>query len=199
MTDTTHPTCKTHLCEIIVKDKYDGYCLRCFMHLFPDKPISRNYKTKEFSVIEYILQQFPDLSWYSDKKIEEGCSKKRPDLLLDLGYQIIIIEIDENQHKSYDCSCENKRLMTLSQDVNFRPIIFIRFNPDDYFDEKGEKINSCWNITKKTGICKIKNNKEWNIRLDCLVEQIKYWIHPDNKTDKTVEVIELYYNKNVKL
>ena len=197
MVDVVHNTCKTYLCEIRVEDKYDGYCLRCFIHLFPDKPISRNYKTKETSVIEYILQQTPDLSWYSDKKIEEGCSKKRPDLLLDLGYQIIIVEIDENQHKSYDCSCENKRLMTLSQDVNFRPIIFIRFNPDDYLDEKGEKINSCWDITKKTGICKIKNNKEWNIRLDCLVEQIKYWIHPDNKTDKTVEVIELYYNKNI--
>ena len=64
---------------IRVEDKYDGYCLRCFIYLFPDKPISRNYKTKETSVIEYILQQTPDLSWYSDKKIEEGCSKKMPD------------------------------------------------------------------------------------------------------------------------
>ena len=67
-----------------------------------------------------------------DKKIQDGCSTRRPDLFLDLGYQIIIIEIDENQHIDYDCSCENKRIMELSQDVGHRPIVFIRFNPDDY-------------------------------------------------------------------
>ena len=45
-----------------------------------------------------------------------------------------IVEIDENQHIEYDCSCENKRIMELSQDVGHRPIIFIRFNPDDYLN-----------------------------------------------------------------
>ena len=61
------------------------------------------------------------MNWISDKIIN-GCSKRRPDLVLDLLYQIVII--DENQHIDYDCSCENKRIMELSQDIAHRPIIY---------------------------------------------------------------------------
>jgi hypothetical protein len=68
------------------------------MNLFPDKPVSRNYKTKEYAVVEFVKIKFPDLSLISDKIITDGCSKRRPDLFLDLGNQILIIEIDENQH-----------------------------------------------------------------------------------------------------
>ena len=75
-------------------------------------------------------EKFVDFDWKTDKTINDGCSKRRPDLLLDFGYQIVIIEIDENQHNNYDCSCENKRIMELSQDLGHRPIVFIRFNPD---------------------------------------------------------------------
>jgi hypothetical protein len=170
--------------------------MRCFIYLFPERPITQNYKTKEKATTEFILSNFPEekYSWNVDKKIKDGCSKRRPDLLLDLGYQIIIIEIDENQHQSYDCSCENKRLMLLSQDVEHRPIIFIRFNPDDYIS-KDKKITSCWGINKR-GICIIKKTKqkEWDERLDCLKNQVEYWINPDNKINKTIEVIELFYD-----
>lgn len=81
------------------------------MHLFPDEKVSRNYKTKEKSVVDFVSNNFPDVTWICDKRIQDGCSQRRPDMLLDLGYQVIVIEIDENQHIDYDCSCENKRLM----------------------------------------------------------------------------------------
>lgn len=82
--------------------------------------------------------------------------------------------------------------MELSQDVGHRPIVFIRFNPDSYFDENGEKILSCWSINKH-GICHIPKNREleWNKRINILLEQIQYWI--DNQTTKTIEIIELFY------
>ena len=102
------------------------------MNMFPEKEISRNYKTKERSTVEFVLSQFPNFTWITDKKIDGGCSKRRPDLFLDLGYQVVIVEVDENQHVDYDCSCENKRIMQISQDINHRPLIFIRFNPDEY-------------------------------------------------------------------
>jgi hypothetical protein len=184
--------CKTHLCYTLVSEKYDGYCLFCYMNLFPDKPTVRNYKTKEFSVVEYVKSKYPDFTWISDKTVIDGCSKKRPDLLLDLGYQIIIIEVDENQHIDYDCSCENKRIMELSQDVNHRNIVFIRFNPDEYKSEC-VVVTSCWGINKN-GICVVKKTKqnEWEKRLESLSEQIDYWL--ENKTDKMVEIIQLFYD-----
>ena len=188
-------TCKSEWCLTTVRDKYDGYCLFCFINLFPDKPVSRNYKTKEYAVVEYIISEFPDLEWIADKKINGGCSMRRPDLLLDLGYQILIVEVDENHHISYDCSCENKRVMELSQDLGHRPIVFIRFNPDKY-ESNGENISSCWSHNKK-GICVVKQSKrnEWTHRLDVLKQHINYWTSPQNMTNKTVETIELFYDE----
>jgi hypothetical protein len=194
MIDVKSKMCKTPLCYTLANKKYDGYCLNCFMHLFPDKPVSRNYKTKEIYVRDYILDKFKNFTWVCDKTIQNGCSLRRPDLLLDLGYQIIVIEIDENQHIDYDCSCENKRLMEISQDVNHRPLIFIRFNPDDY-KKDGKKITSCWDINGK-GICTVKKSKkvEWKNRLELLSETIEYWVDIENKTEKIIEVIELFYD-----
>jgi hypothetical protein len=188
--------CKAEWCETRSSLKYEGYCMICFIHLFPDKPVTRNYKTKERTVIDYIFQKFPQnkYSWVNDKCIPDGCSKKRPDLLLDLGYQVIIIEIDENQHTGYDCSCENKRLMELSQDNNHRPMIFIRFNPDEYITND-DKITSCWTYNKLgVSIVKKTKEKEWQNRLDSLCNQIIYWFNDENKTNKTIEVINLFYD-----
>jgi hypothetical protein len=194
MVNVKHKTCKNEWCLTVVHEKYDGYCLFCYMHMFPEKPVSRNYKTKEFAVVEYVKNKFHNCDWIADKPISGGCSKRRPDLLLDLGYQIVIIEIDENQHVDYDCSCENKRIMELSQDLGHRPIIFIRFNPDDY-ENNGKTITSCWGQDKK-GVCVVKKSKknEWMERLNALENHVSYWINPENKTHKTIEIIQLYYD-----
>lgn len=85
--------------------------------------------------------------------------------------------------------------MELSQDVNHRPIVFIRFNPDSYLD--GDKnINSCWGVNGK-GLLNIKKTKkiEWKDRLEALKNQIEYWSSIENKTEKTVEIIQLFYDK----
>jgi len=194
MVDVKNKTCKSDWCSTIVKDKYEGYCLFCYINLFPDKPVSRNYKTKEYAVVEFVKSKFPTLNLIADKIVSGGCSKRRPDLLLDLLYQIVIIEIDENQHEEYDCSCQNKRIMELSQDLGHRPIVFIRFNPDDY-EKDGTNISSCWGQDKK-GICIVKKTKknEWIERLNVLETHIKYWINPENITNKTIEIVQLFYD-----
>lgn len=157
--------------------------------------LTLNFKTKEREVVNFVENEFSEYSWIKDKQIKDGCSKRRPDLFLDLGYQVIIIEIDENCHKRYDISCENKRIMELSQDLNFRPIILIRFNPDDFFNGK-RKIISCWKIGK-SGLLLINPNKkeDWNKRLECLKEKIIYWTNPKNITNKTIEKVNLFYDK----
>ncbi len=194
MQNLVNKKCKTELCETRENPSYEGYCAYCYGNLFPDSPTIKNYKTKERLVVDYIRTEYPDYTWKFDKIIDNACSKRRPDIFLDLGYQVIIIEVDENQHSDYDCSCENKRLMELSQDIGHRPLIFIRFNPDKYFNKNNKKITSCFSIPKKTGILKVNNNKKWNERLNNLKNQIDYW--NKNKTDKTVEIIQLYYDEN---
>jgi hypothetical protein len=185
--------CKSEWCEKYKSKKYDNYCLFCYVNTYPDSNISRNHKTKEKHITDKIIQEFPHFSWITDKKIIDGCSRRRPDMLLDMGSHIIIIEIDEYQHKGYDCSCENKRLMEISQDLNFRPIVFIRFNPDEYIDNNGDKIKSPWKINKTTGLFNIDPKKyaDWDSRINSLIEQIKYWTV--YHTDKMIEIVQLYF------
>jgi hypothetical protein len=89
------------------------------------------------------------------------------------------IEIDENQHVAYDCSCENKRIMELSQDVGHRPIVFIRFNPDGYKDHKGTYKNT-----------NIKS------RLPILLQEIETHIKRIEKEENKdyLEIHKLYYD-----
>jgi len=194
--DIKHAYCKTHLCYTRSSNpKYDGYCLHCYVNIYPDKPNARNYKTKESAVSKFIKDSFPDISFISDKQIAGGCSKRRPDDIADFGTHCIIIETDEKKHSAYECSCENKRIMEISKDVGHRPIVFLRFNPDAYIDEKGNRITSCWGIDGR-GMAVIKKNKqnEWNNRLSCLKNQLQYWI--DN-IPKTVEIIQLFYDQSI--
>jgi len=189
--------CKSEwICDTIVNIKrFNGYCMVCYIRLFPDNQIVKNYKTKETAVNKYIKEQFQNVTWISDKKVLDSCSMKRPDLLLDLGYQVIIIEIDENQHRRYEEICENKRIMELSKDLSHRPIVLIRFNPDEY--KNGEsKITSCWNYTKK-GLMSVKKSKqkEWGERLETLKETVEYWVN--NQTEKTIELVYLFYDKTI--
>ena len=190
--------CKTPNCSTYKIKKYHDHCLNCYIHLFPNESNSRNYKTKEKTVSDFILQTFIEYSWISDKKIEDGCSKRRPDLLLDLGYHIIIIEIDETQHKNYDEICENKRIMEISQDLGHRPIIFIRFNPDSYKNKENKLVNSCWQINK-LGICCInkKYENDWNNRLKILKQTIEFWCNENNKSTKMIEIVELFFDEDI--
>ena len=179
--------CKSSWCATIPSNRaYGGYCLICFIHLFPEKPIVRNYKTKERAVADFVKASFPEQTWVHDKRVADGCSAKRPDLLCDLGDQVIMIEVDEDQHTAYDCSCENKRLMELSQDIGHRPMVLLRFNPDAYDNEP-----SCWKING-FGTCSVTDTTAWAKRLQTLKEQIAYWL--THRTTKTVECIQLYFS-----
>lgn len=192
----TGKRCKLKECDThVFGSKYDGYCTRCYVYMNPDKPLSRNYKTKERAVVEYIFENFKDYKWIWDKKIFNGSSLRRPDLYLDLGDQAIIIEIDENQHTPYDCSCNNSRLMELSKDINHKPLIFLRFNPDKYIDINNNKISSCFSAMPKTGILKVNNNSNWNKRLNQLKDYVDYWI--ENRSNRTLMVIEICYDQNI--
>jgi hypothetical protein len=153
----------------------------------------RNYKTKEKSVVDFIAETFPAYTWINDKTIIDGCSKRRPDLLLDLGTKVIIVEVDEFKHSTYTAECEIARLNQLSLDLGCRPMILIRFNPDKYVTATGIKIPSCWSIHQHTKVLRVPRTQteNWNNRLQVLSTSIK-WYLSDEPTEP-VTIKELFY------
>jgi hypothetical protein len=149
-----------------------------------------------------VQSEFKEMNWIWDKRIQDGCSKRRPDLLLDLGSHVLIIEIDEHAHSDYNCSCESVRLQEISQDLSFRPLIIVRFNPDGYETLDGKKQASCW-TTNKSGILGIgkKKQKEWNTSLSVLIEVLEYWMKNiptetfelDKGQKIILEIVELFF------
>ena len=183
------------LCPTFVSNKlYKGHCYRCFINTFPDNTIIRNHKTKERTVADFIKEHFSCYDISFDKRIDGGCSSRRPDILIDLGHRVIIIEIDENQHGTYDCSCENKRLMQLFQDAGMRRMTFVRFNPDQYYDCKEGSNSSCWGITANTGVFVVKDGKkkEWDRRLNVLKEHVQHAC--ENGGEKDIDIVYLFYD-----
>ena len=129
---------------------YRNHCVFCFVNKFPDEKVSRNFKVKERYVKDFLEKEFPNIDITYDKIITNGCSSRRPDFMIDLGYQVLIVEVDENQHSNYNC--ENKRLMEISKDIHHRPLYVIRFNPDKY-----DKFNKdIFAIHKQTGLLILK-------------------------------------------
>ncbi len=190
MINLKHKRCKSKNCDTRANDKYKGYCAFCYVNLFPEDKLSRNYKTKEFTVKDFLYEKFPHYTWINDKRIQNGCSSKRPDFIVDFGYFVLIVEVDENNHSDYDTSCENQRLMILSQDIGHRPMVMIRFNPDSYKNKENKKVKSPWVAHKSTGILLINNKKEWNHRLTILEETVDKWSKIG--TDMMVKVIYLF-------
>ena len=187
--------CQNYLCESTGYEGYKNYCPRCFVNLFPHEVITKRFKSKESVVIQYLKEHFGDKITSLDKKIEGGCSRYRPDVFIDCLTHSIIAEIDENQHDSYDCTCENKRLMTLFQDLGDRPLVMIRFNPDDYKTREGKSIPSCFIYKNKNGLPSIKNKYDWGKRLEVLKETIER--HIGNIPSQEVTIEHLFYDRFV--
>ena len=172
--------------HITSKYRFKPYCFRCYCIINPDADIPRQYKLKEHHLRDEIIKAFPDSKLIFDKKIDGGCSGRRPDVRIECLTHTVIIECDENQHKS--TSCEDKRTMELFQDLGNRPIVMIRFNPDKYDDVEG-----CFKHTKSGWLSLEK--KEWNKRIDLLNDVIQKYC-TESAPEKEVTIEYLYYNSS---
>ena len=178
--------CKSKFCNTLGNKHYKGYCLKCTVELFPNMKRRSNLKSKELSVIRNIQNRFVNITMLVDKVV--GFSRKRPDITIDLGAQVIVVEIDEEQHRTY--KQEGTRILQLSKDFGFRPVVFIRFNPDSYTNENGLFIKSCWSKSKDG--FELNDEKEWYSRIHDLLSTIQYWI--DNTLDIRITVIKKFYD-----
>lgn len=171
--------------------KYRGYCMRCFIHTFPDEKVSRNFKVKERHVNDFLENEYQDVEFSHDKSVG-GCSRRRPDWFFECFTHSIIVECDENQHQDYETTCEIQRINELYTDLAYRPIVFIRFNPDDYIDVMGNKIKSSFKQHRKLDVPVIRNKSEWDMRLQSLKEKIDY--HRNNIPAEPMEIDTLFFD-----
>lgn len=170
MIDVTNKRCKTPLCDIILAGSKNDYCARCTSYLFPEK--ATKFKTREMKLKEFLTEQYPDKTIVHDKRVD--CHLYRPDFVFDMGSHTVVIELDENQHKQYDTSCDNKRLMSIFEGLGMRPMVMLRFNPDRY-----DNIAGCF---KKDGQLS-GNGKEWRHRTEELKKKIDFWLQTSPDRD----------------
>ncbi|KAG2424951.1 hypothetical protein HXX76_014109 [Chlamydomonas incerta] len=205
MVDVKSPRCKEAGCDTIlgssIAKKYGGMCFRCYYFNNPDEPVCRAYKSKEKRVVEVLAVAdlgLPDgISPVLDKVVGGGCSRRRPDFLLDVHTHTIILEVDENQHRAYDSTCETKRLMELFCDLGSRPIVVVRFNPDKYTAADGTKHAACFQINRKLGVAKAGNTPEWIHRSKYLLERMCHYVEDginNGAPDKELTVEHLFFD-----
>jgi hypothetical protein len=143
-------------CEIHKKSDEINYverpCSKCGLSMILDKEdicefcnpdMFKNARLeKQTNLLNYL-----DKNTISDKILfistdcilEKGqCGNERPDRVYELYDKIIIVECDEHQHKDRPCSCEQTRMINISQNFGGKPVYFIRFNPDDYKTGNGK-------------------------------------------------------------
>ncbi len=185
--------CKAPHCPIRKNPKYDGHCLFCFVHLYPTEPVARKYKTKENHVTTFLKEKFPNVTWKCDKRVEDGCSRRRPDLLLEMGTHIVIVEVDENSHDVYNPTCEEKHLGEIWGDVHHRQIVFIWFNTDEYKDEDRNNVPSPWGVNS-LGIFTVR--PKWKAAREARLEKLRLTVEHrliESSTKEEFELVHLYY------
>jgi hypothetical protein len=126
----------------------------------------------------------------NDKKIDGGCSSRRPDILIDLIIFSIVIECDENEHSKY--KCEDKRTMDIFKDLGNRPLVMIRFNPDSY-TIKNKRIQGCFKDTNEKNDYTL-NQEEWNMRIDTLEKILFKYISMKCIPNKEIIIEYLFYS-----
>ncbi len=130
-------------------------------------PNNKSFKTQEMNIVNYLKDN--NINFIHNKSVGFACGNYRPDILIDCNTHFIVIEIDEDQHKQYEQSCEFIRMNNIYLSLGL-PTIFIRFNPDNFYI----------------------NNKRSRIGLDNRLKTLLSLINKF-KLKLDINIIELYY------
>lgn len=112
-------------------------------------------------------------------------------MLIELEEKNIIIEIDEEQHCSYSYVCENRRIAEIFIDLNNKPLIIIRLNPDKYISNNVKHL-SCFALNKKSRTFTLKKI-EFDNRYNKLLKVVKSCI--EENQEKEITEIKLFFDE----
>ena len=89
----------------------------------------RSHK-KEHAVVRH-LHRTIDVPFNYDESPGVECTRKRPDIRFEMPTHDVIVEVDENQHRGYEESCECARISEIVGAIGGKAVVFIRYNPDN--------------------------------------------------------------------
>lgn len=143
--DKTHINHVEDVCSLCkglyTKEPNQIDCYECRMFKNPKVRHQKELEVKAILIKEGIVLE------QHDKRIKDGCSKYRPDFLIDCGTFKLIVECDEDQHRNHPKECERARMLQIFQDVGI-PVQFIRYNPDSYKNAVGKSVPESNNRVK---------------------------------------------------
>ena len=110
----------------------NGKCGTCDPHVIQVRRHAKENRVKDFLIASGI-------TLVHDKMLEGTmCGRERPDFQIDCGTHFVYVEVDEHQHDTYACECEQTRMVNLVE-VRGMPVRWIRYNPDTYESQKGQR------------------------------------------------------------
>ena len=138
---------KCNLLNIV--NPVNDMCGCCDLAFRQSKPV----KAKELTIKAFL--EYNSIKFVYDRTLKDSCGNvERPDFLIDQGTFYIIVEVDEHQHKTYQCSqtcecpdahyrhckCQQGRMLELTQ-LAQKPCVWLRYNPDTFkINDKTAKI-----------------------------------------------------------
>ena len=109
-----------------------GMCVDCAEYTSGKRPrLAKQREVLQF--LDYEFKNHPyDTTDVVPRDLRDCARRERPDVLWDRADRIVILEVDEDQHKDRPCECEQTRMMNVSQALGAERTVWIRYNPDAF-------------------------------------------------------------------
>lgn len=173
--------CTTHYPDRVALSVFNRECSICGLapnNFLCSECKKRNHKhihSKEWDVANHLLQHINQNPVLDRMLPAKECSKRRPDVYYSCNQHVVIVEIDEDQHRRYDPTCECARISEIVGAIGGRAVTIIRYNPDKIKSE-----GRVFNVPR-------------NDRLERLVGVVKTELNVV-PTEFKVKLIQLYYD-----
>ena len=161
--DTIKRKCK--YCDI--REDVPFVCLSCRQRMHK----------KEYAVVRHLRRTIdvPLEATHYDESPALECTRKRPDIRFEMQTHDVIVEVDENQHRGYEESCECARISEIVGAIGGKSVVFVRYNPD---------------VVRYGGPVHAVTAAE---RIDLLVDTVKYELQNAPSTF-SVRLVQLWYD-----
>ena len=120
----------------------NGLCKDCEEWVSGMRPrLAKQREVLQF--LDYEFTEYPyDSTDVTPQSLKDCDRRERPDVLWDRGDRVVILEVDEDQHKDRPCECEQTRMMNISQALGCERTVWIRYNPDPFTGNESRKWTS---------------------------------------------------------